>query len=65
VVGSASIVLAIEEASRRANSEGIREQMPEKSRIIPGLGAIAPNVIRVVTPDDGLLGPYLAWRLAS
>ena len=43
VVGSASIVLAIEEASRRANSGGIREEMPEKSRIIPGVGAIAPT----------------------
>ena len=31
VVGSASIVLAIEEASRRANSGGIREEKPEKA----------------------------------
>jgi len=42
VVGSASIVLAIEEASREANSGGFREEMPQKSRIIPGMGAIAP-----------------------
>ena len=42
MVGSASIVLAIKEASRRANSGGFREERPQKSRIIPGIDAIAP-----------------------
>ena len=42
VVGSASVVLAIEDASRNADSEGFREEMPQKSRVIPGMGAIAP-----------------------
>jgi len=57
VVGSASIVLAIEEASRRANSEGIREQMPEKSRIIPGLGTIAPMATALALAERHIQDP--------
>jgi hypothetical protein len=47
VVGSASIVLAIEETSRRANSAGFGEEIPEKSRIILGVGAIPPDKIKI------------------
>jgi len=45
VVAGASIVLAIEDSSRRGDSTRKGEEEAEKGRIILGMGAIAPDVM--------------------